>query len=301
VVVLCIAAATNFWILNALNKDNYNTIVDYPIAWTYDKENHVAVSPLPKSIQIQITGNGWDLLRKYFNLNEPPFDITLANPSGRGYILTSDFKRSLGDFLTPTQLLGILEDSVFYQIDKIQTRQLEPVLDSASYSLAKNHEIEGKISFDPARITITGPESILDSFEGKFPVYLKQEKIDKPFIKSVPLTLDKSHAEFLKIMEENIQVSFEVIAFLEGNKRLKIKKLNFPSSVKLVNEEISMMMFYLVDERKVNELNELEFEAVLDYRKRNREDSTIQIQVVPQKSFLKEVRIEPQQVKLNYE
>jgi hypothetical protein len=68
-----------------------------------------------------------------------------------------------------------------------------------------------------------------------------------------------------------------------------------------VNEEVSMMMFYLVDERKVNELNDLEFEAILDYRKRNREDSTIQVQVVPQKTFLKELRIEPQVVKLNYE
>jgi YbbR domain-containing protein len=223
VVVLCIAAATTFWILNALNKDNYNTIVDYPIAWTYDHKNHVAVSPLPESIQIQITGNGWDLLRKYFKLNEPPFDISLANPSGRGYILTSDLKRSLGEFLTPTQLIGILEDSVFYQIDKIQTRQLEPFLDSASFSLAKNHEIDGKILFDPTRITITGPESILDSFEGKFPVYLKQEKIDKSLVKSVPLTLDKSNAEFLTLMEENIQVSFDVIAFWKEISGLKSK------------------------------------------------------------------------------
>jgi hypothetical protein len=75
VVVLCILAATTFWILNALNKDNYNTIVDYPIQWEFDRENFMPVKPLPESVQIQISGNGWDLLRKYFNLNEPPFSI----------------------------------------------------------------------------------------------------------------------------------------------------------------------------------------------------------------------------------
>ena len=31
VVALCFLAAATFWFLNALNKDNYNTVVDYPI------------------------------------------------------------------------------------------------------------------------------------------------------------------------------------------------------------------------------------------------------------------------------
>ncbi|OYX23746.1 MAG: hypothetical protein B7Z16_01895, partial [Algoriphagus sp. 32-45-6] len=109
VVVLCIAAATTFWILNALNKDNYSTIVDYPIEWEYDRENYMPVKPLPESVPIQISGNGWDLLRKYFNLNEPPFIINLAEPSSRNFILTSELKRPMGEFLTPTQLEGLLE------------------------------------------------------------------------------------------------------------------------------------------------------------------------------------------------
>ena len=140
-VVLCIAAATTFWILNALNKDNYTTIVDYPIQWEFNREMYTAVAPLPESVPIQISGNGWDLLRKYFKLNEPPFVINLAEPSSKGFILTADLKRPLGDFITPTTLIGLLEDSIQYQIDEIETRKLEPVLDSASFTLAKNVEI----------------------------------------------------------------------------------------------------------------------------------------------------------------
>lgn len=101
VVVLCVAAATTFWVLNALNKDNYTTIVDYPIAWDFDESKYMAVKPLPESFPIQISGNGWDLLRKYFKLNEPPFIINLAEPSSKNFILTSDLKRPLGDFITP--------------------------------------------------------------------------------------------------------------------------------------------------------------------------------------------------------
>ncbi|MBC6366321.1 YbbR-like domain-containing protein [Algoriphagus sp. AK58] len=301
VVVLCIIAATTFWILNALNKDNYNTIVDYPIQWEFDRENFVPVKPLPESVQIQISGNGWDLLRKYFNLNEPPFSIILAEPSERKFILTSELKRPLGEFITPTQLEGLLEDSILFQIDRIVTKNLTPVLDTAGYSLGKNIEIDGEITFLPKQISVTGPSSILDSFDGKFPVILNENRIDNNFTKKVTLELDKNLAQLVQIEQKEIEVQFDVVKYLEGNKRLKIKKLNFPKRASLENEEITPMMYYLVDERKVNDFKEIEFEAILNYGRRNREDSTITLEVSPKPDYLKDLKIEPAQVKLKYE
>ncbi len=301
VVVLCVAAATTFWILNALNKDNYTTVVDYPIEWEFDQENFVAVKPLPKSVQIQISGNGWDLLRKHFKLNEPPFIITLAEPSGRDFILTSDLRRPLGEFITPTLLESLLEDSINFQIDKIETRRVSPILDSTGFTLAKNVEIEGKVSFSPDKLTLTGPTSLLDQYKEGFPVILKENKIGDNFSSQVPVSIPKNLAALIQLQEESVQVSFSVIKFLEGNKRLKVSKINFPKTVTLENEEFTPMITYLVDERKVAELKELEFEAILDYRKRNREDSTLLVTVKPSPDYLKDIKIEPASVKLKYD
>jgi hypothetical protein len=301
VVVLCIAAATTFWILNALNKDNYTTIVDYPIDWDYDQDNYMAVKPLPETVPIQISGNGWDLLRKYFKLNEPPYIINLEEPSSRNFILTADLKRPLGDFITPTNLIGMLEDSIIFNIDKIELRKLNLVLDTTSFSLAKNIEIEGPIRFSPEQVTVKGPTSILELYKGKFPVTLNENRISQNFQKSVPISINKNLAEVVSLEEESVEVSFTVIQFLEGNKRLKVKKINFPRTVTLQNEEITPMITYLVDGSKVTELKDIEFDAVLDYRKRNKEDSTIAIEVRPNPSFIKEIIVEPAFVKLKYE
>jgi hypothetical protein len=97
-----------------------------------------------------------------------------------------------------------------------------------------------------------------------------------------------------------VTVTFDVIAFLEGNKRLKIRKLNFPKSVSLSNEEVSIVMDYLIDERSVEDLKEMEFEAILNYSKRNKVDSTITIEVRPMPKFLDQIRISPSIVKLRY-
>lgn len=301
VVVLCIAAATTFWILNALNKDNYTTIVDYPLAWDFDQEKYMAVQPLPESFPIEISGDGWDLLRKYFRLNEPAFIINLAEPSSRGFILTSDLKRPLGDFISPTTLIGALEDSIHYHIDRIETRNLDLVVDSTSFSLAKNVEIDGAINFSPKQVSVTGPSSFLDLFGGEFLVRLNENRISGNFQKSVPVELDKKLAEFVSLEEGTVDVSFSIIQYLEGNKRLKVNKINFPRAVRLENEAVIPMMTYLVDGSKVTELKEAEFDAILDYSKRNREDSTIAFQVKPSPSYIKDIKVEPAFVKLKYE
>jgi hypothetical protein len=301
VVVLCVAAATTFWVLNALNKDNYSTIVDYPVQWEYDQKNYIPVKPLPKSIQIQISGNGWDLLRKYFNISGTAYPILLQSPAEKKYLLSADLKRSLGEFITPTQLENVLGDTIHYQIDRIVTKTLRPVLDSLSYSFDKNIALEGEVNFIPDQLEITGPSSVLEAFEGNYPVALNASKINSNFTGKVPLTVDDALAQLIQIKQKEIQVSFSVRSYLEGNKRLKIKKINFPSNVKLPNEELIPVLSYLIEESDLPQLKDLQFEAVLDYRKRNRTDSTLQIEVSPNPRFLKEVRISPPQIKLKYE
>jgi hypothetical protein len=301
VVVLCIAAATTFWVLNALNKDNYSTIVDYPVQWEFDQKNYVPVKPLPKSIQIQISGNGWDLLRKYFNISSTAYPILITSPAEKNYLLTADLKRGLGEFITPTLLENVLGDTIHYQIDRIVTKTLIPELDSAGYSLDKNTLLEGKVSFNPDKLEVTGPSSILESYQGKFPVVLNTKKIAKNFSAKVPLAIEDDLATLVQLKQTEIQVDFSIVTYLEGNKRLKIKKLNFPAKVSLVNEELVPVLSYLIQQADLPNLKDLEFEAILDYRTRNRADSTIQIQVSPNPKFLKEVKITPSQLKLNYE
>ena len=300
-VVLCVAAATTFWVLNALNKDNYSTIVDYPVQWEYDQKNFIPVKSLPNSIQIEISGNGWDLLRKYFKIGGTPYLIQLNSPAEKKYLLTADLKRSLGEFITPTQLQNVIGDTIHYQIDRIVTKTLRPVLDTLGYSLDKNIALEGKVNFIPDQLEITGPSSVLEAFDGKYPVALNATKINSDYSGKVSLTVDESLAKLVQLKQKEIQVSFSVLTYLEGNKRLKIRKVNFPTTVSLPNEDLVPVLSYLIEEANLPQLKDLKFEAILDYRKRNRADSTLQLEVSPNPNFLKEVRISPPQIKLKYE
>ncbi|MCH7397543.1 YbbR-like domain-containing protein [Belliella sp. DSM 107340] len=301
VVALCFLAAATFWFLNALNKDNYNTVVDYPIDIIFDTEEFMAVEQLPKKVKIEINGNGWDLLRKYFNINENPFLIEINNPSTKNYILTSEVRRSLAENISPTTLVSMVSDTIHFKIDKIVTRKIKVEIDSSSFALANNFRIDGEINIDPSTIDLKGPTSALEKLDGSLKIKLNEDKINKNFNKIIPISIPNDLEDFLQLQEESVHVKFDIVQFLEGNKRLKLNKSNFPENVSLLQEPNNIMMYYLIDERKVEELKKFEFEAVLNYNNRNREDSTINVVVNPRPSILENVRLEPSIFRLRYE
>jgi hypothetical protein len=301
VVALCFLAAATFWFLNALNKDNYNTVVDFPIEIIFDQEEFMAVEELPTKIKIEINGNGWDLLRKYFNINESPFLIEINNPATKNYILTSEIRRNLAENISPTSLVSMVSDTIKFNIDKVVTRKVKVEVDTSGSTIAKNHKVINQIEVDPSTINIKGPTSILQKLDGVFKVKLGEEKINKSFNKIIPLSIPAPYEDFLKLEDESVQVKFDLYQLLEGNKRLKINKTNFPENVSLVQEPNHIMMYYLVDERKLDDLKQIEFEAILNYNNRNRQDSTISVVISPRPSLLEDVRIEPAIFRLKYE
>lgn len=301
VAALCFLAAATFWVLNALNKDNYTTVVDYPIEIIFDEKEYMAVDKLPSRIKIEINGNGWDLLRKYFKINETSFLIEINNPSSKNYILTSEIRRSLAESLSPTGLVSMVSDTIKFQVDKIVTRKIKVVPDTTTNTLAKNHRLVGNIEVDPDMVNIKGPTSILQQLEGTLKIPLGEEKINKNFNKILPLEAPNSLKDYLSLDEESVHIRFDVTQMLEGNKRLKIKTVNFPRNVSINGELTTVMMSYLIDERQVSELGNYEFEAILNYNNRNREDSTIAIQVSPKPVFLEKIKFEPEIIKLKYD
>ena len=301
VAALCFLAAATFWVLNALNKDDYNTVVDYPIAIVFDQTEFMPVEELPTRMKIEINGNGWDLLRKYFKINESPFLIEINNPSTKDYILTSELRRTLSENITPSVLVSMVTDTVKFNVDKVVTRKIKIELDTTSTTLAQNFRLGSAMSIDPRLIDITGPTSVLQELDGVLKVDLGEDKINKDFNKIIPLVLPSGYADFLTLQDESVQVKFEVYQMLEGNKRLKIKTMNFPKNVSLAQEPANIIMSYFIDERKVTELSKYEFEAVLNYSNRDKEDSTLFVEVRPKPKFLEKIKFEPEVLRLKYD
>ncbi|NHE59069.1 YbbR-like domain-containing protein [Cyclobacterium plantarum] len=301
VVVLCVFTASTFWLLNALNKDNYTTTVTQPVVIDYDKEEYMAVSGVPREIRISINGNGWDLLKRHFKMGVTEFEIWLEEPSRQPYLLTSDIESQLSEHIASTNLVDIVQDTLFYQIDKIVSKRIQLVADTTENTLAENHAFASAIEIEPKTVMVTGPISIIEQLEGKLRVPLGERNIEDDFSRLLPLELDRELDRYLSLDEETAQISFMVEEFLENTLQLEINKLYFPNNVDINSDITEVRVNLYVKESRLEDFQNLELAATLNYNNRNREDSTISVSLNTAPDYIRDVSFEPESFKLTYE
>jgi hypothetical protein len=74
--IACILAAIVLWFINALGEV-HTTQLNYPVVFRYDSTRCQSNHPLPKHICIQVTGVGWQILKRQEIFNPDPVPILL--------------------------------------------------------------------------------------------------------------------------------------------------------------------------------------------------------------------------------
>ena len=81
ILVLSLLSASSFWLLNALNK-RYTTQLSLPLRLEYENEGLVTVRAAPKSLRLNLTGVGWDIIGRSDWLGaSSPLKLSLAEPT----------------------------------------------------------------------------------------------------------------------------------------------------------------------------------------------------------------------------
>lgn len=161
-VTACLLAAGLFWQMNALNK-TYTTRLDYPLAWHYDTARYVPMRPLPASLPVTVTGEGWRLLRANLGWGTLPAILRPVPLPGTRYLPADAWRRGLQTALEGVQVNEWAGDTLRLTFDRYASRQLPLALppDSAQLYTAR---------FTPAVVTFRGPASLVNQLPNPYPV-----------------------------------------------------------------------------------------------------------------------------------
>ncbi len=163
-VTACLLAAGLFWQMNALNK-TYTTRLNYPLAWHYDSVRYVPLRPLPTTLPVTVTGQGWQLLRANLGRGTHPADLRPVPLPGTRYLPALAWRRGLQNALEGVQVNDWAGDTLRLTFDRYATRQLPLVLppDSARRYTAQ---------FNPAALSFRGPASLVNALPDPYPLAL---------------------------------------------------------------------------------------------------------------------------------
>lgn len=228
-VVLCLMAATVFWFFNALNK-NYSTNINFPLSFEYNQETYVPVTELPSTVRLNVSGLGWDLLRKSSGLKVPPLTIPLERPTEIRKIVGSTLPALLSTQLEGFQINFVLTDTLHVDLDEKVRKKFSVTIDSIQQYLHSDFGLFNNVIINPDTVWIEGPKRIVNELPEVLKLTLPKRNIKTDFKEEIEIVFKNN--ENVRRDPPVIEVSFEVEKLIEINDHATLELKNAPAHVR---------------------------------------------------------------------
>ncbi|MEO6282785.1 MAG: hypothetical protein ABIN80_03070 [Dyadobacter sp.] len=210
---VCILAASFFWLMNVLNKDNYSIKLNYPLEIEYDNSAFVPMQPLPKRISVNVSGDGWTLLQKsWLNFNANPVVYKVLNPNEASFINSTTLTDQITELFPNLHVNYVIADTFELNFES-KIRKIIPIrVDSASINIRDGYVISSIINVSPSLISVDGPVSLIRTYPDTIRISIPVPKIQNNFDESLPIPLPVS--PLVEVSHRDVYVSFEVAQYL---------------------------------------------------------------------------------------
>lgn len=294
-ILLCLLAGTTFWLLNALNK-NYNTKINYPITFVMDNpDSLVVVKELPEKVQIDVSGGGWNLLRKTYWFNINPITIPLNNPTQIRYILGKSLEPIISDQLSEISLNYVATDSLFLHIDEKISKNVHVTIDSNSVNLKPSYRIVSQIQVNPVEVVFSGPSTLVNALEDTINLALPSN-IDADFSDEISITPPSS--ELITFSPNAVNVSFEVARFVRETTVVDVRPINFPNDTSYMLLDDKVEVIYTVQEEKMDQISEENFQILANFRNFDARDSSIDATLGMAPEIILDLKVNPKKLRV---
>ena len=241
VILLCAAAATTFWFLNALNKQ-HTTTMNYPLQFLYDEQKYVEVETLPAEVVINVSGIGWNLLKNSMGIKITPLQIPLVNPQDQKKIAASALPSYISEQLSDFQLNYVLTDTLRINLDRRAEKYVHLSVDTSALVLGEMFMLGSPVTITPDSVLIRGPLQLVDNVSDTLLLNLGEEPITQTIEKKVQIQLE---ARNISVQLRQARVTLPVVE-LVTNSRIVPVTITGTDDTTYTTKPAELRVFYLV-------------------------------------------------------
>jgi hypothetical protein len=239
-VALCLLAATVFWFFNALNKEHTATI-SLPVKFKYDQAHYIPVKKLPQHIQLNLTGSGWDLLRKSLGLKVTPLSIVVERPSEALKISPASLFQSASKQLGQTKLNQVVSDTLLLSLEPRKTKKAKLVLGRNQLRFELGFGIASPIAISPDSVVVEGPASKIFSIPDSIFLSPPQARITNDVNSDFEIISPLD--DLTTIRPGSANVKFDVSELTDITRKIKVVVLPSPPFRHQVSEDSMRVSF----------------------------------------------------------
>lgn len=285
------------WFLSALNK-SYTTVVRCPIQLDYVKEGTIEVIIPPNYVEVNVSGNGWDLLKQSLSFGQNPLILTIENPINTKQIAGYTIQPHLAQHLSFLNLNFVVTDTITFDIQPLLSKRMDVYIDSMAISLEEAYQIISPISVTVDTVHITGPEKLINSLTDSLILNIPSSNIDRDYNSNI--SIDLYDPRLVSFAPSEINVRFEISKYIDHSTVFDIELVNFPddSSSYLINPQIGIN-FKIREEMEKN-FPGTDFLIIADFNNISMQDSTIRIELISWPVYVQEVVLDTTLVKIGF-
>ena len=209
VVFSCFLAASTFWLLNALNQE-HTTRINYPVKFVYNERELMPLHPLPAQITLNVSGKGWNLLRRQLGIGEDaqPALLPIQNLPEATYLTGGTLAPAVRKVMRRLTLNYVVTDTINFRFDRRVERQLKLRADISTLHLAAGVRLASPIQIVPEKVTLSGPAFLLDTLPETLALRMPRQTISQDFKETIALPFLQN--PLIQADAKHASVSFEV-------------------------------------------------------------------------------------------
>ena len=295
VVLLSFIGAATFWFFNALNKD-YSAMVSYPIEFNITQDSIVIMEPLPETVQIDVSGGGWNLFRNTLWFSVDPIRVQLDNPTDIRFLTRSTLLPIVKDHLPEMDVNFLYSDTLYIHIEKKKVKKVKLAIDSANVNLESGHQIVSPIQINPPYVNIIGPETIINSLQESYYIGLPERRINNNI--NDDLTIPLPFDDIMSSDPKEVNIRFEVDHFDSKRITVPIERVNFPADSTYQLSDTVLTVYYVIQRKKDRDIDPGDFSISVDYNMLELPDSLIQPLIIYSPEDALDLEVSPTKIKL---
>ena len=226
-------------------SNNSTQTLNFELSPTELKSNEVIISEVPKSINVTISGRGFELLKYYIEKPVIEVDFSQLRKNNTQYVWSESeqLDKIINYFDSKIVVKSINPDTVVFPFDSQFIKKV-PVVVIVNPTFAVGFDLIDDFRSSPDSITVIGPESILKTINSVQTKKIELNEINSSVDIPVELNISPSLSQ-LNLSHQSVSVVAKVGKFTEGMVNVPVTIVNVPEDL-IINffpKEISVVFY----------------------------------------------------------
>jgi hypothetical protein len=290
----CLALAVVAWIFTVLSSPNKYT-VRAVLSFKNAPQKRAFHLLQSDTVNITVAGNGWDMLFSKMNPGNKLITADLRTLENRNYVVLSSQLDQINIKKEGNQqITNFNPDTLYFDFSNRRVREV-PIILRTAIGYRRQFTQSGDITIQPAYVTISGPENVIDKIKEWQTDTLKLDSVSQTV--SARVSIRPVREGNMTIYPQNVQVTIPVDEFTEKTLLIPVKLVNNHNNddVKVFPQKVKIT--FTIPLSRYAETDEDFFEATADldlWRLHSYKVLPVSVNKIP--PYCKIVKTEPQNV-----